>query len=71
MKDAELSATLDVASAQTEAWLQRIVYEGVLEKLKKPADYIVKQKQLFEQPMKTKQERKPQCDGIDIKGTCV
>lgn len=48
MKDAELAATLDVSNAQAKAWLQRLVDEGVLEKHKKPAGYIVKQNRLFE-----------------------
>ena len=34
--------------AQAKAWLQRLVDEGVLEKQKKPAGYIVKQSSLFE-----------------------
>lgn len=48
MKDAEVAAALDVSNAQAKAWLQRLVEEGVLEKQKKPAGYIVKQKRLFE-----------------------
>lgn len=48
MKDAEVAAALDVSSVQAKAWLQRLVDEGVLEKQKKPAGYIVKQKRLFE-----------------------
>lgn len=48
MKDAEVAAALDVSNAQAKAWLQRLVDEGVLEKQKKPAGYIVKQKRLFE-----------------------
>lgn len=48
MKDAEIAATLNVSTAQVKAWLQRLVDEGVLEKQKKPAGYIVKQKRLFE-----------------------
>ena len=48
MKDAEIAAALDVSNAQAKAWLQRLVDEGVLEKQKKPAGYIVKQKRLFE-----------------------
>lgn len=48
MKDTEVAAALDVSNAQAKAWLQRLVNEGVLEKQKKPAGYIVKQKQLFE-----------------------
>jgi len=48
MKDSEVAAALDVSNAQAKAWLQRLVEEGVLEKQKKPAGYIVKQKRLFE-----------------------
>jgi DNA processing protein len=48
MKDAEVAAALDVSNAQAKAWLQRLVDESVLEKRKKPAGYIVKQKRLFE-----------------------
>ncbi|MDT4830177.1 dprA: DNA protecting protein DprA [compost metagenome] len=48
MKDAEVAAGLDVSNAQAKVWLQRLVDEGVLEKQKKPAGYVVKQKRLFE-----------------------
>lgn len=48
MKDAEVAAALDVSNTQAKAWLQRLVDEGVLEKQKKPAGYVVKQKRLFE-----------------------
>lgn len=48
MKDAEVAAALDVSTAQAKTWLQRLVEEGVLEKLKKPAGYIVKHSSLFE-----------------------
>jgi hypothetical protein len=48
MKDAEVAAALEVSNAQAKAWLQRLVDEGVLEKQKKPAGYIVKHKRLFE-----------------------
>ena len=48
MKDADVAAALTVSNAQAKAWLQRLVDEGVLEKQKKPAGYIVKQKRLFE-----------------------
>jgi len=48
MKDAEVAAALDVSNAQAKAWLQRLVDEGVLEKQKKPAGYIVKQSRLFD-----------------------
>lgn len=48
MKDADVAAVLDVSTAQVKAWLQRLVDEGVVEKQKKPAGYIVKQTRLFE-----------------------
>ncbi len=48
MKDAEVAVALDVSNTQAKAWLQRLVDEGVLEKQKKPAGYIVKQSSLFE-----------------------
>ena len=47
-KDAEVAAALEVSNAQAKAWLQRLVDEDVLEKQKKPAGYVVKQKRLFE-----------------------
>ena len=47
-KDAEVAETLEVSSGQAKAWLQRLVDEGVIEKQKKPAGYIVKQSNLFE-----------------------
>ena len=43
MKDTEVAAALDVSTTQAKAWLQRLVDEGVLEKQKKPAGYVVKQ----------------------------
>ncbi len=48
MKDAEVAAALKVSKAQAKAWLQRLVDEGVIEKQKKQAVYIVKQSSLFE-----------------------
>ena len=48
MKDAEVAAALDVSTAQARMWLQRLVEEGVIEKQKKPAGYIVKHFSLFE-----------------------
>lgn len=43
MKDAEVATVLNVSNAQAKAWLQRLVEEGVLEKQKKPAGYVVKE----------------------------
>lgn len=48
MKDADVATALDVSPAQAKAWLHRLVDEGILEKQKKPAGYIVKQRRLFE-----------------------
>ena len=48
MKDAEVATALDVSNAQAKAWLLRLLDEGVIEKQKKPAGYIVKQSSLFE-----------------------
>jgi len=43
-----VAAALDVSNARAKAWLQRLIDEGVLEKQKKPAGYVVRQKQMFE-----------------------
>ena len=48
MKDAEIAAALQISTPQAKTWLQRLVNEGVLEKQKRPAGYIVKQTSLFE-----------------------
>lgn len=48
MKDTEVAVSLDVSNAQAKLWLQRLVDEDVLEKQKKPAGYVIKQKQIFE-----------------------
>jgi len=48
MKDVEVAEALDVSNAQAKAWLQRLVDDGVIEKQKKPAGYVLKQKRLFE-----------------------
>ncbi len=37
--EAEIAAELDVSKSQAKAWLQRLVKEGVLEKLSKPTRY--------------------------------
>ncbi|MET0155746.1 MAG: DNA-processing protein DprA [Rickettsiales bacterium] len=47
MKDTEVAAALEVSNAQAKAWLQRLVDEGMIEKRKKPAGYIIKEKGLF------------------------
>lgn len=48
MKDVEVASALAVSNAQAKMWLQRLVEDGVIEKQKKPAGYIVKQSSLFE-----------------------
>jgi DNA processing protein len=48
MKDAEVATALGVSNAQAKAWLQRLIDDGVIEKQKKPAGYIVKPDRLFE-----------------------
>ena len=48
MKDVEIATALDVSTGQAKVWLQRLVEEGVLEKQKKPAGYVIKQSRLFE-----------------------
>jgi DNA processing protein len=48
MKDSEVAAALGLTKVQAEAWLRRLVDEGVLEKKKKAAAYTVKEKRLFE-----------------------
>lgn len=48
MKDTEVAAALDVSNAQAKTWLQRLVDDGMIEKQKKPAGYVLKQKRLFE-----------------------
>ena len=48
MKDAEVATALDISNPQAKTWLLRLLDEGVIEKQKKPAGYIVKQSNLFE-----------------------
>jgi predicted Rossmann fold nucleotide-binding protein DprA/Smf involved in DNA uptake len=47
-KASEVAVTLNITVSQANAWLERLVDEGVLEKRKKPAGYVVKQNGLFE-----------------------
>jgi len=42
MKESDVAAVLGVTTPQVKAWLQRLVEEGELEKLKKPVRYVVK-----------------------------
>jgi predicted Rossmann fold nucleotide-binding protein DprA/Smf involved in DNA uptake len=53
MKEAEVAAALEVSTAQAKAWLLRLVQDGVLEKQKRPAAYVVKRSSLFENPTTT------------------
>ena len=48
MKDTDVAAALDVSNNQAKAWLQRLVDEGMLEKRKRPAGYVLKPRDLFE-----------------------
>ena len=48
MKDSEVAVALDVTTAQAKVWLQRLIEEGLIEKQKKPAGYVVKQARLFD-----------------------
>jgi DNA processing protein len=43
MKEAEVAVALDVSGGQAKKWLQRLVNEGEIDKLKKPTSYIRKQ----------------------------
>lgn len=48
MRDSELSAELGVSTQQIRMWLQRLVDEGVVEKRKRPAIWVVKKPGFFE-----------------------
>jgi predicted Rossmann fold nucleotide-binding protein DprA/Smf involved in DNA uptake len=48
MKDGDVATALNVTTAQAKAWLQMLLNEGLIEKKKKPAGYVVKQTSLFE-----------------------
>jgi predicted Rossmann fold nucleotide-binding protein DprA/Smf involved in DNA uptake len=45
-KETEVASVLKVTNAQAKVWLQRLVDSGVIEKIKKPAGYVVKQPNL-------------------------
>jgi DNA processing protein len=47
MKDKEVATALQVLPAQAKVWLNRLVEEGVLEKKKRPAGYVVRSSGLF------------------------
>ena len=48
LNDAHLAEALAVSTTQAKAGLNRLVSEGVIEKQKKPAGYILKRKRLIE-----------------------
>jgi predicted Rossmann fold nucleotide-binding protein DprA/Smf involved in DNA uptake len=50
--DAEVAAELDVSKSQAKAWLQRLVDEGVLERVARPTRYRARRRQrsLFDNP---------------------
>jgi DNA processing protein len=48
MSDTDIAAELQVSKPQAKVWLQRLVDEGVLDRQKKPAGYIVRQSKLFD-----------------------
>lgn len=48
MNDAEVATVLGVSTAQAKIWLGRLVAQGVIEKRKKPVNYVVKQPSMFE-----------------------
>jgi predicted Rossmann fold nucleotide-binding protein DprA/Smf involved in DNA uptake len=47
MKDVEFATALGVCNAQAKTWLKRLMDQGVIEKQKKPAGYVVKQPGMF------------------------
>lgn len=49
-KDTEIAEELGVTNSQAKAWLQRLVDEGIIEKQKKPACYVIKKETSAQQP---------------------
>lgn len=47
MKDKEIATALEINNTQVKAWLERLVKEGILEKIK-GAGYNTRQRQLFD-----------------------
>ncbi|RDU98232.1 DNA-processing protein DprA [Trinickia dinghuensis] len=47
MKEVDVAAALQVSTPQAKAWLQRLVDEGAVEKAKKPAGFVAKQRRLL------------------------
>lgn len=48
MKPSEVATALEVSNAQANAWLQRLVDEGAIEKQTRPVRYITRASRLFE-----------------------
>lgn len=48
MSDTEVATVLGVSGAQAKVWLRRLVDQGVIEKRKRPTNYVVKQPSMFE-----------------------
>jgi DNA processing protein len=48
MKEGEIAEALSLPKAKTRESLQRLVEEGVIEKRKRPAGYVVKPMELFD-----------------------
>lgn len=49
LKDTEIATALDVSTAQAKTWLQRLVDEGLVDKLARPTRFALKRKDLFEE----------------------
>ncbi|QDQ28929.1 DNA-processing protein DprA [Chitinimonas arctica] len=47
MKEAEVAAVLEVSNVQAKVWLQRLLEEGLIEKQKQPAGYVIRHSSLF------------------------
>ncbi len=64
-KAAEIARELDVMPRQAERWLKKLVEEGVLEKLKKPVQFVLCQRTLFDgkDPGRSTRRRKPRGSG--------
>lgn len=48
LKDVEIAAEIQVSRAQTKEWLDRLVDEGTIERIKRPAGYRLSPKKLFD-----------------------
>jgi predicted ArsR family transcriptional regulator len=49
MKDVEVASALNVSIAQARVWLQRLTEEGLIEKYKNRAVYVIRNEMLFRQ----------------------